>query len=105
MAELTPAAPEDDVRTLAGAPARLARVLAVGLSLYALYWVVAIVEPRLYRASFLLLALVLAFLVAPPTRRSPRDGPGAAGLGAGRPLRASCWRGRSWTAPTSPTVP
>jgi TRAP transporter 4TM/12TM fusion protein len=34
----------------------------VGLSLYALYWVVGAVEPQIYRVSFLLLALVLTFL-------------------------------------------
>src|SRR5690606_17826349 len=44
---------------------RLARIVAVGLSLYALYWVVAIVPPQIYRVSFLLVALVLTFLVFP----------------------------------------
>lgn len=52
-------------------PGHLARGLAVAVALYALYWVVAIVEPQVYRASFLLAALVLSFLV---TRASPRAG-------------------------------
>ena len=40
-------------------------ILAVGLSVYALYWVVAIVEPQVYRVSFLLISLVLTFLLYP----------------------------------------
>ena len=39
--------------------------MAAGLSLYALYWVVAIVQPQIYRVSFLLITLVLTFLVYP----------------------------------------
>jgi TRAP transporter 4TM/12TM fusion protein len=58
------------------APGRFARALAVAVALYALYWVVAIVEPQVYRASFLLAALVLSFLVAPASRRARRDRPG-----------------------------
>jgi TRAP transporter 4TM/12TM fusion protein len=65
LAGLTTAPAEEDVPTPAGWPGPLARALAVALSLYALYWVVAIVEPRLYRVSFLLLALVLTFLAVP----------------------------------------
>ena len=45
-------------------------MLAVGLSLYALYWVVAIVQPQIYRVSFLLLALVLSFLLFPAVKGS-----------------------------------
>ena len=41
---------------------RAAAALAFGLAAYALYWVVAIVEPLVYRASFLMIALVLTFL-------------------------------------------
>ena len=40
-------------------------VLAAGLSLYALYWVVGIVQPQIYRVSFLLVALVLTFVLYP----------------------------------------
>jgi len=45
-----------------------------GLSLYALYWVVAIVPPQIYRPSFLLVALALAFLLT-PARRGASDRP------------------------------
>jgi TRAP transporter 4TM/12TM fusion protein len=48
----------------------LAGTLAAGLSLYALYWVLAIVQPQIYRVSFLMLALVLSFLYYPALRGS-----------------------------------
>ncbi|HXD17052.1 MAG TPA: TRAP transporter fused permease subunit [Vicinamibacterales bacterium] len=64
-----PTAPDDEfespTRRLTGWPARLATVLATSLSLYALYWVVGIVQPLVYRASFLLIVLVLSFLFYP----------------------------------------
>jgi TRAP transporter 4TM/12TM fusion protein len=44
-------------------------VLATGLSLYALYWVVGIVQPLVYRVTFLLLTLVLSFLFYPAGAR------------------------------------
>ena len=44
---------------------RAADVLAFALAAYALYWVVGIVDPQIYRVSFLLIALVLSFLVFP----------------------------------------
>ena len=44
---------------------RLADALAFVLAAYALYWVVGIVDPQIYRISFLLIALVLTFLVYP----------------------------------------
>ena len=44
---------------------RLADALAFALAAYALYWVVGIVDPQIYRISFLLIALVLTFLVYP----------------------------------------
>ena len=40
-------------------------MLAVGLSLYALYWVLGIVQPFVYRVTFLLLTLILSFLFYP----------------------------------------
>ena len=40
-------------------------MLAAGLSLYALYWVVGIVQTQVYRVSFLLIALVLTFVLYP----------------------------------------
>ena len=66
-----PAALRDDpdaevpTRQLSGWPARLVTVLAAGLSLYALYWVVGIVQPQIYRVSFLLITLVLTFVLYP----------------------------------------
>jgi TRAP transporter 4TM/12TM fusion protein len=52
-------------RQLQGRTRRLASALAVGLSLYSLYWVLFIVQPQVYRVSFLLVALVLVFLYFP----------------------------------------
>jgi TRAP transporter 4TM/12TM fusion protein len=79
-----PTAPDDELesptRQLTGWPARIATVLAIGLSLYALYWVLGIVQPLVYRASFLLIVLVLSFMFYPGsdserarTRVSPLD--------------------------------
>ncbi|MCL6646706.1 MAG: TRAP transporter fused permease subunit [Chloroflexi bacterium] len=56
---------EAPTRTLKGWAARLASLGAVALSLYALYWVVAIVPAQVYRPTFLALTLVLAFLLYP----------------------------------------
>ncbi len=65
----TPTAPDDELesptRQLTGWPARLATLLATGLALYSLYWVVGIIQPLVYRASFLLVVLVLSFLFYP----------------------------------------
>ena len=52
-------------RSLHGWSRRLAVGLAIGLSLYSLYWVLFIVQPQIYRVSFLLVALVLIFLRFP----------------------------------------
>jgi TRAP transporter 4TM/12TM fusion protein len=60
---------EAPTRTLTGFARRFVSVLSVGLSLYALYWVVGIVPPPVYRVSFLLLALALTFVVYPAVRR------------------------------------
>jgi TRAP transporter 4TM/12TM fusion protein len=71
-----PTAPDDELesptRQLTGWPAQLASTLAICLSLYALYWVVGIVQPLVYRASFLLIVLVLSFMFYPATA-SPSD--------------------------------
>lgn len=61
---------EAPVRQLGGFTARLATGLCVGLSLYAVYWVLFIVQPQVYRISFLLIAVVLSFLLF-PFRKSP----------------------------------
>ena len=50
---------------MTGVTAILATALAVSLSCYAFYWVIGIVQPQIYRVSFLLIALVLTFLVYP----------------------------------------
>ena len=59
--------PESEVQTrkLSGRESRLATVLGAGLSAYALYWVVGIIQPQIYRISFLLIALVLTFILYP----------------------------------------
>jgi TRAP transporter 4TM/12TM fusion protein len=62
-------AAESRTRELRGVVGGFATVLAVGLSLYALYWVVGIVQPLVYRVTFLGLALVLSFLFYPLGRR------------------------------------
>ncbi|MCH7748145.1 MAG: TRAP transporter fused permease subunit [Acidobacteria bacterium] len=56
---------ETPTRQLTGVPDRLVTILATGLSLYALYWVLGIVQPQIYRVSFLLVALVLVFVLYP----------------------------------------
>lgn len=50
----------------------LATALALALSLYAVYWVVRIVQPQIYRVSFLAGSIVLIFLVY-RGRRSSRQ--------------------------------
>jgi TRAP transporter 4TM/12TM fusion protein len=63
-------------RRLSGKPRLVAGVLAVGLSLYALYWVVGVIDTQTYRVSFLLAALVLTFLEF-PARRGDRSNVGS----------------------------
>ena len=110
-ARVTPTAPDDELESptreadrLAGA---LATALAIGLALYSLYWVVGIVQPLVYRVSFLLIVLVLSFMFYPAIR-------------AARDSRRACrridwllasrspswrWRGRSSTSTTSSIAP
>ena len=64
--------PDAAVPTLPGAAGTLATTLAVGLALYALYWVVAIVQPQGYRLKFLLGCLTLTFLLYPFRRGTRR---------------------------------
>ena len=75
MTHAPAAVPSDEapVRRLTGWTGRLADALAIGLSVYALYWVLFIVQPQVYRVSFLLVALILTFLLF-PRRRASRDG-------------------------------
>ena len=56
---------EAATRPASATPRRIITVLAAGLALYAIYWVLAIVEAQSYRTSFLLVALVLTFLLYP----------------------------------------
>ena len=57
---------------LTGVTGVLAATLAAGLALYALYWVVAVVQPQGYRLRFLLGCLVLTFILYPFHRGTPR---------------------------------
>jgi TRAP transporter 4TM/12TM fusion protein len=60
---------ESATRRLGGLWRLLAGVLASGLSIYALYWTQYNITTQVYRASFLLLALLLTFLLYPLTKR------------------------------------
>ncbi len=64
--------PEAPPPPRAGAAGRLATALAAGLALYALYWVVAVVQPQGYRLRFLLGCLVLTFILYPSRRGTTR---------------------------------
>ncbi len=57
-------------RGLDGWPRRLVDGLGLVVAVYALYWVVGIVAPQVYRPSFLLLALVITFLRYPGRART-----------------------------------
>ena len=61
---------ESATRVLRGVPSQLAVAIAVGLSAYALYWVIGIVQPQIYRITFLLAVLSLTFLLYPISRGS-----------------------------------
>ena len=62
--------PDGPVRSPSGVAGRIASALAVVLSAYALYWVLFIVQPQIYRVSFLLLSLVMTFLLFPLRRHA-----------------------------------
>jgi len=47
--------------------------LTTGLALYALYWVIGIIQPQIYRTSFLLVVLSATFLLYPGRHRSRRN--------------------------------
>jgi TRAP transporter 4TM/12TM fusion protein len=67
---------EAPARSLSGPARQVAAAASAGLSLYALYWVVGIVQPQIYRVSFLLVVLVGIFLSFPARwARRDRDGP------------------------------
>jgi TRAP transporter 4TM/12TM fusion protein len=67
--------PESATRTLRGVPREVARALAIGIALYGLYWVLAVVDAHVYRTSFLLLALAATFLLYPARRAARGDPP------------------------------
>ena len=67
--------PELATRDLRGPARRVAAALAVALSLYGVYWVLAIVDAQIYRTSFLLLALAATFLLYPARRAVRGDRP------------------------------
>ena len=69
LAELDPDAPAPEG---VGWTGRLASVLAGGLSLYALFWVIAVVPAQQYRIRFLLVCLILTFLLYPFRKGSVR---------------------------------
>jgi TRAP transporter 4TM/12TM fusion protein len=69
------------MRVPAGWPGRAASFLSALLSAYALYWVLFIVQPQVYRVSFLLIALILTFLLFPAAAKATADRP------AGKPAR------------------
>ena len=97
--------PEAATRTLRGPAGWLARALSVGLAVYGLYWVVAILDAHVYRTSFLAHG---AGRQLPPVPGAPEGArrPGVApGLAAGGARWALRWAGRSSTAPRSPTDP
>lgn len=51
----------------------IAGILAAGLAIYALYWTQFNTVPQVYRASFLMLVLVLTFLFYPMTKRDRKQ--------------------------------
>ncbi len=68
----TPCDPDAPPAPLSGAASVLATTLAAGLALYALYWVVGVVQPQGYRLRFLLGCLLLTFILYPFRRGTPR---------------------------------
>ncbi len=75
--------PEAATRTLRGPARWLARVLSIGLAVYGLYWVVAILDAHLYRTSFLLMALAATLPAVSGAADGPRRPAVAPRLGAG----------------------
>ena len=65
--DITPAGDEVEgtARALTGWSGHVARALGLALSVYAIYWVLAIVPAQVYRPSFLLLGLAAVFLIYP----------------------------------------
>jgi TRAP transporter 4TM/12TM fusion protein len=86
-----PRADEAPTRRLRGFAGALSTGLSVALSLYALYWVLFIVQPQIYRVSFLLIALVLTFLLFPARRGALSGVAGFDWILAGAAVIALAW--------------
>ena len=82
---------ESQGRALQGRSRRVATVLAIGLSLYSLYWVLFIVQPQVYRVSFLLVALVLIFILFPARRAASGAVRGSDWILAAASIGALAW--------------
>jgi TRAP transporter 4TM/12TM fusion protein len=57
------------MRAPAGLAGRATSLVAAGLAAYAIYWVLFIVQPQVYRVSFLLIAVILTLLRYPAAAR------------------------------------
>src|SRR5688500_13385664 len=86
-----PRADEAPTRRLRGFAGARSTGLSVALSLYALYWVLFIVQPQIYRVSFLLIALVLTFLLFPARRGALSGVAGIDWILAGAAVIALAW--------------
>lgn len=64
--------PDAAAPSLGGWAGRAADVLAIGIALYALYWVIAIIPAQMYRFRFLLGCLILTFMSYPVRRGGSR---------------------------------
>ena len=65
MEGVTVSETEAPQRRLTGWPGHVATGLAFALAAYALYWVIGIIAPQIYRPTFLLIALIITFLTYP----------------------------------------
>ena len=59
---------QSPTRKRPGRTRAFAGLLSIALSVYALYWVVGVVQPQIYRVSFLLMTLVATFVLYPARR-------------------------------------
>jgi TRAP transporter 4TM/12TM fusion protein len=64
---------ESQTRQIGGLWRLLAGILATGLSVYALYWTQFNITTQVYRASFLMIALVLTFIFYPAFKRDRKQ--------------------------------
>ena len=93
------------MRAPAGWAGRAAAVLAAALAGYSLYWVLFIVQPQVYRVSFLLVALVLTFLLFPAFAKASASAKATADKPADKPAGKPAERrvpGRPGAGPSGP---